>query len=210
MNFYRDFDWFASILQFRWEERRRGEGVWYWLLVALQYQSRQWALFSGWLYIVLRYQSKICILPLYIYWLHIVYRGIQGISKQYSHIDYTRIIRRCQLRYAFSHFLLLLFFFFFFLSNPFADNCPRSMIGNRIDHSESSTRFDSQQDRRISIIYRKRIDQEIIKNFTYARAKRFPFNRSLWYLNVFVSSQTRNSPRGRWTELKYNFRENFR
>lgn len=132
MNFYRDFDWFASILQFRWEERRRGEGVWYWLLVALQYQSRQWALFSGWLYIVLRYQSKICILPLYIYWLHIVYCGIQGISKQYSHIDYTRIIRRCQLRYAFSHFLLLLFFFFFFSSNPFADNCPRSVIASII------------------------------------------------------------------------------
>lgn len=150
MNFYRDFDWFASILQFRWEERRRGEGVWYWLLVALQYQSRQWALFSGWLYIVLRYQSKICILPLYIYWLHIVYRGIQGISKQYSHIDYTRIIRRCQLRYAFSHFLLLLFFFFFFFRQTHSriivhdrwsviasiiPNPPRALIRNKIEES---------------------------------------------------------------------------
>lgn len=122
-----------AFCKFRWAEGREGWGwgVWYWLLVALQYQSRQWALFSGWLYIVLRYQSKICILLLYIY-IYIDYILCIVVSKGFPNNILTLIIRLLcdDANYSILHTRFHIFFSFFFLFFSFShlrNNCPRSI-----------------------------------------------------------------------------------
>ena len=79
-----------NVLQFRWFVGTIGR---YWSH-RLHYNINRdlWALFSGWLYIVLRYQSKIYT-PL-LYWLHIVSWHHSGSCKQYIFILIIRVHSR--------------------------------------------------------------------------------------------------------------------